>query len=317
MKYEESQGMSESKRSQTKTYGTILKISLAKSLKNLHRKHDKQLKELAETDRAEWYRQVADSLLANPGQVPRGVVKTLIFNVHSQQMEEVSLNPKFDYRGNAKLFYKKARKGARGEEINRKKVSDTEAAIGEHENLLRELEAAVATADDQKTRVCIVRIESLLGMPAAGTVHRSSETGPARITRIPYRHFTFNCWEVFVGKNNTQNDELSIRFARSQDLWLHVIGHPGSHVIIRRPRGSMVVPSEIIEKAASLAVWFSNAKHTSHAGVHVTEARFVHKRRHAPPGEVVAERCREVRVQPRSPQEFFPSLYDETVEFKV
>jgi predicted ribosome quality control (RQC) complex YloA/Tae2 family protein len=307
----ESQEMSESEQLQMEDYGAILKTSLAKALKTLHRKHKKQLQELMETDRAEWYRQVADSLLADPGQAPRGSAKTLIRNVHSQQIEEISLNPKFDYRGNAELFYKKARKGSRGEEINRKKVTETEAAIGEHENLLQELGAAFAAADDQGTRACIVRIENLLGMPSAGMVHRSSKAGPTRITKVPYRHFTFDSWEVFVGKNNTQNDELSTRFAKSQDMWLHVIGHPGSHVVIRRPKGSTAVPHEIIEKAASLAVWFSNAKHTSYAGVHVTEARFVHKRRHAPPGEVVAERCREVRVRPRSPQEFFPSLYDE------
>jgi len=129
---------------------------------------------------------------------------------------------------------------------------------------------------------------------------------------VPYRHFSFDTWEVFIGKNNSQNDELSTRFARSQDLWLHVAGHPGSHVVIRRPKGAAPVPPDVVEKVASLAVWFSKAKHTSYAGVHVTEARFVHKRRHSPPGEVVAERCREVRVAPRSPQVFFPSLYDDT-----
>jgi predicted ribosome quality control (RQC) complex YloA/Tae2 family protein len=302
--------MSEIELPETGAYGALLRNSLAKALKFLNKKREKQLQELAETDRVEWYRQIADSLLADPGQAPRGSAKTVVLNVHSQEVEEVSLNPKFDYRGNAELFYKKARKGARGGDINRKKIAETAASITEHETLIRELEAALSDADDRKTLACIARIEKFLGLPGSGTVKQGTAAGPERIERVPYRHFSFDMWEVFIGKNNTQNDELSTRFARSQDLWLHVAGHPGSHVVIRRPKGAVPVPADIVEKVASLAVWFSKAKHTSYAGVHVTEARFVHKRRHAPPGEVVAERCREVRVRPRSPHEFFPTLYD-------
>ncbi len=302
--------MSEIELPETGEYAAHLRNSLAKVLKSLNKKREKQLQELAETDRVEWYRQIADSLLADPGQAPRGSAKIVVLNVHTQEIEEVSLNPKFDYRGNAGLLYKKARKGARGGDINRKKIAATTAAIAEHETLLGELDAALSDADDRKTLDCIARIENFLGLPASGTVRQGMPAGPERITRVPYRHFSFDMWEVFIGKNNTQNDELSTRFARSQDLWLHVAGHPGSHVVIRRPKGAAPVPADIVEKVASLAVWFSKAKHTSYAGVHVTEARFVHKRRHAPPGEVVAERCREVRVAPRSPHEFFPTLYD-------
>jgi predicted ribosome quality control (RQC) complex YloA/Tae2 family protein len=303
--------MSESGALQSDAYGVVLKRALEKALKALHHKRVKQLEELSETERAAWYRQIADSLLADPGQAPRGSAKTLIINAHSQQIEEVSLNPKFDYRENAELYYRKARRGARGGEINRKKIAATDTEIAEHEKILLELEAAFSSDDSQETLEGIARAENLLGMPAAGTVQHLAASSPDRVTRVPYRHLTFDGWEVFIGKNNTQNDELSTRFAKSQDLWLHVAGHPGSHVVIRRPKGRPEVPREVIEKVASLAVWFSRAKHTSFAGVHVTEARFVHKRRHSPPGEVIAERCREVRVRPRSPQELFPSLYDD------
>jgi predicted ribosome quality control (RQC) complex YloA/Tae2 family protein len=76
-------------------------------------------------------------------------------------------------------------------------------------------------------------------------------------------------------------------------------------VLIRHKRDTPNPPKEVIQKAAQLAVWFSKARHTSYAEVHVTEARFVRKRRHAPPGEVIAERCKAVRVEPKDPKKLF------------
>jgi predicted ribosome quality control (RQC) complex YloA/Tae2 family protein len=106
-----------------------------------------------------------------------------------------------------------------------------------------------------------------------------------------------------IGRNNTQNDELSIRYAHPRDIWLHVAAHAGSHVVIRREKNADWPPRNVLEKAGALAVWFSKARHTSYAEVHVTERRYVHKRRKAPPGEVVAERCKSIRVSPRDPRQ--------------
>jgi len=110
-----------------------------------------------------------------------------------------------------------------------------------------------------------------------------------------------------LGKNSEQNDELSIKFAKPSDIWLHVAAHAGSHVIIRHKKDTPNPPKDVIHKAAQLAVWYSKARHTSYAEVHVTEARFVRKRRHAPPGEVIAERCKAVRVEPKDPKLIVPN----------
>jgi predicted ribosome quality control (RQC) complex YloA/Tae2 family protein len=131
--------------------------------------------------------------------------------------------------------------------------------------------------------------------------------GKPKITaeKVPFKRFVIDGWEVFLGNNSAQNDELSTRFAKPSDIWLHAAGHAGSHCIIRRPKNTPPPPPAVIQKAAQIAVWFSKAKHTSFAEVHVTEARFVHKRRRAPSGEVIAERCKAIRVEPKNPQEMF------------
>ena len=81
-------------------------------------------------------------------------------------------------------------------------------------------------------------------------------------------------------------------------------------MLIRRDKNRPWPEKDVLVKVASFTVWFSKAKHTSYADVNMTEARFVHKRRHSPPGEVVLDRCKTLRVSPMSPQEYFGGDFD-------
>ena len=121
-----------------------------------------------------------------------------------------------------------------------------------------------------------------------------------------YRHYVLDGWNIYIGKNDAQNDELTTRFANPGDIWMHVHGFAGAHVVIRCEDNSPRPSKEVIAKAASLAVWFSKAKHASYARVHCTEARHVHKRRKSPPGEVTVEKYKTLRASPVSPQFISP-----------
>jgi predicted ribosome quality control (RQC) complex YloA/Tae2 family protein len=283
-----------------------LRKILARTMKHSRATLEKQLSELAETERAGWYRQIADSLLAGQAS-PRGSSKSPVFNIHTQKEEQVVLNPELDFRENAALFYKKARKGMRGREINIKKTAETEAEIKTVEQLLSEADAALAAGgEDRNIPDLCGAIAAVLKLPGKG----EKPPAPADKEKIPFRRVTIDGWDIYIGKNDGQNDELTTRFARPHDLWFHAAGHAGSHVVIRRLDRTVPVPPDIVKKAASLAAWFSKAKHTSYAEVHYAEARFVRKRRHAPPGEVVIERYKSIRVSPCQPEDMFPSKYD-------
>jgi len=289
----------------------LLRKHLSRGLKRLGSKLEKQRAELKETERAEWYRQIADSLLAGLAgheSLRRDSSKNSLYNIHTQKEEPVALNPKLDLKENAALFYKKARKGMRGKDINIKKIAETETEIQTYERLLGEADVALA-AGKEVPDLC-AEIASALKLPQSGDTPGAASKAD-RTEKIPYRHLTINDWNIYIGKNDAQNDEMTTRFAHPHDLWLHVAGHAGSHVIVRRPDRTVAVPQDVVKKAASLAVWFSKAKHTSYAEVHYTEARFVHKRRHAPAGEVTVERCKSIRVGPCSPENLFPSKYGE------
>jgi predicted ribosome quality control (RQC) complex YloA/Tae2 family protein len=302
-------GIPESSETAHRRLAALRKSLVRVVLKHLERKREKQEEELGETTRAEWYRQIADSLLAAPPP-PKGSGKISLLNIHSQKEEPVSLNPKLDFRGNARLFYKKARKGTRGEEINEKKNAETAAEIDACERFIGEADVALAApADEQRFADLCGRIESAFGAYLPRGLAAPAGPQESEKADVPYRRYTIDKWNIYVGRNDAQNDEMTVHYARPHDLWLHVVGHAGSHVLVRRPDRTSAVPDQVVRTAASLAVWFSKAKHTSYAEVHVTEARFVRKRRHAPPGEVVAERCSAVRVAPKSPEDIFPSKY--------
>jgi predicted ribosome quality control (RQC) complex YloA/Tae2 family protein len=289
-----------------------LRRILARAMKRSRATLEKQRSELAETERAAWYRQIADSLLAGPA-LPRGSSKVPLLNIHTQKQEQVELNPELDFRENAALFYKKARKGDRGKEINIKKTAETEAVIKTGRRLLAEADAALAAdatdAHDRNVSDLCGTIAQALKLPASGGTTPGSGAAGVEKEKIPFRRVSLDGWDIYVGKNDKQNDELTVRFARPHDLWLHAAGHAGSHVVIRRPDRTTAVPPDIVKKAASLAAWFSKAKHASYAEVHYVEARFVRKRRHAPPGEVVLERYKSIRVSPCQPEDLFPSKF--------
>ncbi|MGB3541954.1 NFACT RNA binding domain-containing protein [Rubrivirga sp.] len=104
-------------------------------------------------------------------------------------------------------------------------------------------------------------------------------------------------YEVMVGKTARDNDKLTFKVARPQDVWLHVGGGtPGSHVVIRTPDGGEV-PRAVVKKAAELAVRHSKAKNASgKVDVHVCRACDVTKPRGAKAGSVRLKRYESVKV---------------------
>ena len=100
-----------------------------------------------------------------------------------------------------------------------------------------------------------------------------------------------------LGKNAKANDELTLKVARKNDLWLHAKDVAGSHVIIRQKPGQNY-PKHIIEKAASIAAANSKRKTDTLCPVIFTEKKFVRKIKGAPAGQVIVEKEEVVMVKP-------------------
>jgi predicted ribosome quality control (RQC) complex YloA/Tae2 family protein len=278
-----------------------------RALKRIRKKIEKQEKDCLEAARFSWFSQVADSLVAHPDSVSRGASNVRIMNIHTQEMEEVSLHPDMSVFENAQELYKRARKGKRGLETAEKYLQESRQEERTFVDLCTEAERLSNVQEISLEKLGEAVGSLSLQLQEKGVLPRQSAARGLRPEEetVPYRHLTIDGWDVYIGKNDAQNDELTTRFAKPWDIWMHVAAHAGSHVVLRRDKNAEWPPRDILLKVAAFAVWFSKAKHTSYAEVNVTEARFVRKRRHSPPGEVIAERCKTLRVSPKSPQEYF------------
>jgi len=107
-------------------------------------------------------------------------------------------------------------------------------------------------------------------------------------------------FEILVGKGDAENDRLTFGIAEPRDLWLHVSGTPGSHVVIRNPDALPELPAPVVQRAAELAAWHSRSRHAGKVEVHVCRVADVSKPRGFAPGEVRLSRWRAVRVYGKS-----------------
>jgi predicted ribosome quality control (RQC) complex YloA/Tae2 family protein len=106
---------------------------------------------------------------------------------------------------------------------------------------------------------------------------------------------------VLAGKTEEDNDRLSLKLARPDDLWFHVRGMPGSHVVLQGPEGEE--PARALrEQAAAIAAWHSKARAGGVVAVSCTRARYVTKPRGAPPGTVQIRKETVLKVRPAIPQ---------------
>jgi predicted ribosome quality control (RQC) complex YloA/Tae2 family protein len=116
-----------------------------------------------------------------------------------------------------------------------------------------------------------------------------------------YRIATIDGFEVLVGRGDAENDELTFGVAQPHDLWLHVAGPAGSHVVVRNPDQLDEIPPAVVTRAAELAAWHSKARGArGKVEVHVCRVSDVSKPRGFAPGEVRLRSWRSVRVYPRA-----------------
>lgn len=119
----------------------------------------------------------------------------------------------------------------------------------------------------------------------------------------PYREFALDeGFTVFVGRNSANNDQLTMRFAKQNDLWLHVRGQSGSHCVLRSPAAlSSKIPKRVLEQAASIAAYYSSARNGTWVPVVYTLRKYVRKPKGAAVGAVTLDREEVIMVKPGLP----------------
>jgi len=110
-------------------------------------------------------------------------------------------------------------------------------------------------------------------------------------------------FEVWVGKDSSSNDLLSMKYTAQNDLWFHVRGASGSHTVLKIPEGAAEIPEENIKAAASIAAFYSKAKNAKIVAVAYTQAKNVEKYKGAKSGSVIIKSEKIVKVTPGIPKD--------------
>lgn len=225
------------------------------------------------------YKEIGDLIMANIHSIHAGTSRVELFDFYRNTKVNIKLKPEWNPQQNAKFFYEKSKNEAKEAEFKVKAISSLESEI----NRLNESRLKLSEVNDTKS----LRKSAAIN-PA--TQHKQSPS-------LPFKLYKYSGFEIMVGKNAKSNDELIKSFGSKNDTWLHAREVSGSHVLIKNA-GGKTIPSPVLEKAASLAAFYSKAKSNALVPVIHTLKKFVRKPKGAAPGAVIVERENVLMVEP-------------------
>ena len=268
--------------------------AIRKTVTNLRdrttRKMALQEKELATAMDRERLRQLGDILTANLHNMVRGQKQVRCQDFYDENMGEITipLDVKLSPQQNAAKYYKDYTKAKNAEKILTQQLELGEREVSYLEAVLDELDRAGTENELEEIRAELV----------AGGYLKSDGKKRLRQSASKPLEFSQDGYVILVGRNNHQNDQLTTKLARRDDLWFHVQKLHGSHVILRC--AGATPPDEVITRAAELAAYHSEARQSQNVAVDVTQVKNVKKPGGSKPGMVVYYTYRTVYVNPRA-----------------
>lgn len=252
--------------------------------------------DIDDASNADLYEKMGNVLMCHIAQIPPNVDTITLPDVFDPASEDmvVSLNPRRTASENASAYLKRAQKARKGAPILAKRLEVAQRERDEIQQYIDRLNTVRSEAEFDEIRQELEDarlIKAPKKRPQARSKRPSGDIHPRR-----YR--TRDGWRVLVGRNNAENDRLTKSSGRD-DLFLHVHGCPGSHVILKRDGRADHPSRKTLEEAASLAAYWSKARGAKSVPVNYTEVRYVRKPRGAPPGLVTIRNEKTVMVSPR------------------
>jgi predicted ribosome quality control (RQC) complex YloA/Tae2 family protein len=194
----------------------------------------------------------------------------------------------------AQDYFARYQKARRALEAIAARESDVGRNLGPLKQLLLSLEQGPTDQRVAEVRHATEELSGRTSAPQKGTEVR----GRQKINAFGRRFRSSDGFEIVVGRNDRENDALTFRVARPNDVWLHAGDYPGSHVLVRNP-GREPMPHRTITEAAELAAFYSQAKREGKAAVHYTQKKFVSKPPKSKPGLVRLSSFKSLVVEPR------------------
>lgn len=269
-----------------KQLGNDLIRKVDNEIKRNQTKLAKREKTLQDSENAEEFRRDGELLTTFMTQVPRGAESVELQNYYEENAPIViKLNPALTPNQNAQKYFQKYQKLKNAVKLIYNQIAEAKDEIAYLESVLAQLEIA------GPMDIEVIKEE----LVASGYLKRKrSKKNRKQAPSKPERFVASDGTEILVGKNNLQNDQLTLKQARKTDIWLHAKNIPGSHVIVKSNDPS----EETLLEAAELAAYFSKFRQSAQVPVDYVAVKHVHKPNGAKPGFVIYENQKTLFVTP-------------------
>ena len=262
---------------------------LANASERLSRKINLQRGELARSEDREHLRVCGDLINANLYRIERGSAFADLENFYDEnRLMRVKLDPALNATQNAQKYYKEYRKAKTAQQVLGEQIAQAEQELLYVDSVFDRLSRAQSESELNEIRQEL-REEGYL------KAVRDKRKPPAPLA--PLEFVSSEGFRILVGRNNRQNDKLTLKQANNNDIWLHTKNIPGSHTII--VTGGRQPGDATLKEAAMLAAYHSRAKDSSQVPVDYTQVRYVSKPQGAKPGMVIYVHYQTLFVTPQ------------------
>ena len=249
------------------------------ALERTRKKYDLQLKQLQDTEKREKYNVWGELIHTYGYGVPEGARSMQALNYYTNEEITIPLDSTLTAQENAKRYFDKYGKLKRTFEAVTKLLEETRNEIEHLESIQTALDMALTEEDLAPVREELVEY---------GYIRRKSGRNSGKKPKLssrPYHYLSSDGFDIYVGKNNFQNDELTFQFASGNDWWFHAKGVPGSHVILKSEGREL--PDRAFEEAGRLAAYYSKNRGGDKVEIDYVEKKHVKKPGGGKPGFVV------------------------------
>jgi predicted ribosome quality control (RQC) complex YloA/Tae2 family protein len=259
-----------------------------------------------QSEEADSYRLLADLLMAYSAQWQPGLKQLILEDFETGEPVTIPLDPEKNAIQNAQAYYKRHQKLKR----SRQAIAPLMRAVRDEIAYLEQIEAALKQIPCYETITDLTAISDIRDeLIQQGYLEDSTYRPPTRATTPEVnvrKFFTPNQLEIWVGRNNRQNDLLISQLATDYDLWFHTQEIPGSHVLLRLQAGQAPT-DEDLQFTADVAAYFSRAQQADQVPVVYTQPRYVFKPKGARPGMVTYTHEQILWGQPSTLRDHLPT----------
>lgn len=238
-----------------------------------------QQKQMKDTEKKDKYKVYGELINTYGYGLEEGVKSFKALNYYTNEEITIPLDPQLTPQENSKKYFDRYQKLKRTQEALEEQIKETTEEIQHLESISNALDIAREESD-------LSQIKEELTEFGYIKKHYTSKKGAKMQTKSkPFHYISSDGYDIYVGKNNYQNDELTFKFASGNDWWFHAKKMPGSHVVVKTKDGTL--PDRTFEEAGSLAAYYSQGRTAPKVEIDYLQKKNVKKPAGAKPGFVV------------------------------